>query len=120
MSTERLGHYNPLQCRPISVKFVHKKDVNIVLNSKKKLGSGIFVDKQYSDETESERKYLRSVLSAARKFTEYRGKCRMDATDLIIKGKHYSWNNLHYLPKTSAHIQYPVAKMHNTTDYLGN
>ena len=53
MRTEQLGCYHPLQSRPISVKFVHKKDVEWVPNSKKKLGSGILVDKQYSDETES-------------------------------------------------------------------
>ena len=69
MITERLGHYNPLKGRPISVKFVRKKDVDLVLANKKILGSGIFMDKQYSDETEFERKYLWTVLSAARKLS---------------------------------------------------
>ena len=59
----------------------------------------MFVDRQYSDETESERKRLQPVLSAARKLTEYRERCRMEETDLIIKGKQYSWNNLHDLPQ---------------------
>ena len=58
MSTEQLGHYNPVRPRPISVRFVHKKDVDLILFNKKKLGEGIFIDRQYSDETESERKRL--------------------------------------------------------------
>ena len=35
MSTERLGHYNPARPRPISVRFVHKKDVYLILANKK-------------------------------------------------------------------------------------
>ena len=99
MSTERLGCYNPAWPRPISVRFVHKKDVDLILANKKKVGEGIFVDRQYSDETESERKRLRPVLMAARKIKEYRGRCKMEGTDLVIRGKRYSWNNLHDLPQ---------------------
>ena len=99
MSTERLGHYNPARPRPISVRFVHKKDVDLILANKKKLGEGIFVDRQYSDETESERKRLRPILTAARKIKEYRGRCKIEGTDLVIRGKRYSWNNLHDLPQ---------------------
>ena len=84
MSMERLGRYNPARPRPIAVRFVHKKDVNMVLANKKRLGEGIFVDRQYSDETENERKRLRPILTAARKYKEYRGRCKMEGTDLII------------------------------------
>ena len=84
MSTERLGCYNPARPRPIAVRFVHKKDVNIVLANKKCLEEGIFVDRQYSDETENERKRLRPILTAARKYKEYRGRCKMEGMDLII------------------------------------
>ena len=70
MSTERLGRYNPAWPRPITVRFVHKKDVDIVLANKKHFGEGIFVDRQYSDETENERKRLRPILTAARKYKE--------------------------------------------------
>ena len=99
MSTERLGHYNPAWPRPISVRFIHKKDVDLILANKKKLGEGIFVDRQCNDETESERKRLRPILTAARKIKEYRGRCKMEGMDLVIRGKRYSWNNLHDLPQ---------------------
>ena len=95
--TERLGRYNPARPRPISVRFVHKKDVDLILANKKKLGEGIFVDRQYSDETESEQKRLRPILTAASKIKEYRDRCKMEGMDLVIRGKRYSWNNLHDL-----------------------
>ena len=81
------------------MRFVHKKDVDIVLSNKKHLGEGIFVDRQYSDETKNERRRLRPILTAARKYQEYRGRCKMEGTDLIIRGKKYLWNNLHDLPQ---------------------
>ena len=58
MHTERLGKFNPQKGRPISVRFVHKQDVNMVLANKKKLEKGVFVDQQYSEETELERRRL--------------------------------------------------------------
>ena len=39
----------------------------MVLTNKKKLGKGVFVDQQYSEETEVERRRLRPVLRAARR-----------------------------------------------------
>ena len=87
MSTERLGRYNPARPRQIAVRFMHKKDVDIVLSNKKCLGEGIFVDRQYSDKTENERRRLRPILTTARKYQEYRGRCKMEGTDLIIRGK---------------------------------
>ena len=41
---------------------------------------------------------LRPILTAARKFKEYRGRCKMEETDLI-RSKKYSWNNLADLPQ---------------------
>ena len=38
-------------------------------------------------------------MTAARKIKEYRGRCKMKGTDLVIRGKRYSWNNLHDLPQ---------------------
>ena len=65
--TERLGKFNPQKGRPVSIiRFVHKQDVDMVLANKKKLSKGVFIDQQYSDETELERRRLRPVLPAAR------------------------------------------------------
>ena len=54
VKTERIGGYNPSKGRPISIKFTFKSDTDWLLSSRKNLNKGIFVDKQYSDETEYE------------------------------------------------------------------
>ena len=115
VDTEQIGKYNPTRGRPISIRFVHKKDVDLILASKKKLNKGVFIDKQYSEETEYERKRLRPVLSVARKLEEYRGKCKLEGTDLIIKGKCYSWNNLHDLPENIS--THKVSSRQDATHY---
>ena len=105
VSTERLGKYNPTKGRPISVKFTLKEDADHVLNSKKKLSKGIYVDQRFSDRSEAEHKCLRPILMAARKLEEYRGQCKYEGTRLKIKGKIYSWANLHELPQNlSPHV----------------
>ena len=76
-----------------------KTDADTLLLNKKKLEKGIYADRYYSVETERERKRLRPILSAARRLEEFRGKCRMDGTELLIKGKRYNMNNLSELPQ---------------------
>ena len=93
-STARVGHYSSMRNRPIHISFVSKSDAKLLLERKKKLKEGIFVDKEYSEKAEKERKLLRPILRAARKYTHYRGKCKIDSTKLVIKGKTYNRNNL--------------------------
>ena len=52
MNTEQIGRYNPTKGRPIAIKFAFKSDADWILLCKKKLKTGIFIDKQYSEETE--------------------------------------------------------------------
>ena len=97
VKTERIGRYNPSKGRPISIKFAYKSDADWLLSSRKNLNKGIFVDKQYSDKTEYERKQLRPILSAACRLKEYCCRCKLEGTDLVIHGKKYNWNNLEEL-----------------------
>ena len=98
-STDRVGKFNPAKGRPIAVKFASKNDVEMILKNKKSFSEGIFVDRLYSTETKREHRRLRPILSAARRLEEYRGRCRMDGKDLIIRGKCYSFENLSELPQ---------------------
>ena len=98
-STDHVGKFNPAKGRPIAVKFASKTDVEMILKNKKSFSEGIFVDRLYSTETEKERRRLRPILSAARRLEEYRGWCKMEGKDLIICGKHYSFENLSKLPQ---------------------
>ena len=88
----------------------------MVLKNKKKLSEGIFVDRLYSIETEKERKRLRPILSAARRLEEYRGKCKMEGTDIIIHGKLYSFENLSELPQN---LSPEVVSCHQDASHYG-
>ena len=48
---------------------------------------------------QKERKRFRPILSAARQLEEYHGKCKLEGTELIIRGKKYSFENLSELPQ---------------------
>ena len=83
----RLGKYNPIWGCPILVAFGKKPDTDHADNSKKLLGRGVYVDREYSSTTKAERKRLRPILRAARRLEEYRGMCKLEGTELTIKGK---------------------------------
>ena len=94
----RLGKYTAMRNRSILVEFYYKSDALYLLSNRTNLPKGVFIYKQYSDETEKERRKLRPILRAARRSENYKGKCRMDGSVLVIKGRNYTSNNLHTLP----------------------
>ena len=97
-SVERMGKYNPLQIRPVKVKFSDKKDVDNLFKNRKKLPRGIYIDKEYSKATEKEQCLLRPVIKAAGRIDKYKGACRLDGPQLVIEGKCYHCQNIHTLP----------------------
>ena len=97
-STKRLGKYNSLRSRPIRISFSSKADADLLLERKKLLKQGIYIDREYSQEDEQVRKKLRPILWAARKLPDYKKKCKLDGTTLVLKSKKYDLNNLHTLP----------------------
>ena len=113
---ERIGRFNPTKGRPIAIKFASKRDADRIIEAKKDLRKGIFVDRRYCDASEYERKRLRPILTAARRLEEYRGKCRMEGKELYIKGKYYSWKNLDELPQN---ISTHVASSRQDANYYG-
>ena len=50
--TERLGRYNEQRSRPISIKFANRHDCDLLLQCKKHLPDGVFVDREYCVETD--------------------------------------------------------------------
>ena len=105
--TERIGCYNPTKGRPVAIKFAYKKDADWLIASRKKLTKGIYVEHQYCEETEYERRRLRPI--------QYRGKCQMEGTNLIIKGKCYNWSNLQDLPQNISSAS--VSSRQDSTHY---
>ena len=53
---KRLGRYQESKSHAISAEFHLKEDVDYILENKKSLNSGIFVDREYSDEVEKKKK----------------------------------------------------------------
>ena len=94
----RIGRYTAMWTQPVLVEFYYKSDAMFLLENRSHLPKGVFVNKQFSKETEKERCKLHPILSAARKSENYRGKCQMNGSTLVIKGRNYTSANLHTLP----------------------
>ena len=58
----RIGKYAPMKTQPVLVEFYHKSDAEFLLSNGTHLPQGVYIDHQYSDETEKERRKLRPIL----------------------------------------------------------
>ena len=94
----RVGIYNSMRRRPVVVSFSCRSDVEYLLENKKRLGRGIFADREYGPETEKNRKLLRPIFNAARKHENYKEKCKWEGDKLIINGKEYTVETIGTLP----------------------
>ena len=95
---KRVGRYSRDKTRPICVEFQHRLDVEYFYANRRWTRRGIFIDKAYTQEVEHKRRLLRPILKAARRLPEYQGLCRLDCDELVLKGKHYSFDRLDRLP----------------------
>ena len=94
----RIGKYAPLRTHPVLVEFYHKSDAEFLLSNRSHLPQGVYINRQYSDETKKERCKLRPILCSAHNNENYKGHCKMEGPNLVIKGKKYDSSNLHLLP----------------------
>ena len=117
--TKRLGSYRSMHTRPIMVEFMHKVDAEYIMNNKKYLGEGIYVDRAYCKETEEARKILRPYWRAARKLPQYQRKCKLEEGTLVLKGLSYTPQNLHKLPPELSGFNISSASDPTTFGYFG-
>ena len=96
---QRIGRHVVMKTRPVLVEFCHKANAEFLLSNRSHIPKGVYIDKQFSDETERERRKLWPILKAARQHENYQGKCKMEGPILIIKGKNYTTKNLYQLPE---------------------
>ena len=54
-STRRLGKYRQMYNRPVLVEFMVKEDADYLLNNRSYLPNGVYIDREYSKETEEKR-----------------------------------------------------------------
>ena len=98
VKVRRLGKKEVNRTRPISVEFSNKFDVEQIFANRFDLNDGIYVNREYSKETERNRWLLRPILQAAKKLPEYKDVCRMEADVLNLNGTKFNKDNLHELP----------------------
>ena len=118
-SNQRLGRFVANRNRPISVTFEKKSDADHLFENKTRLGKGIFADREYCQETERERQYLRLILKLCRRLDDYKGVCKMEGTMLKIKGKRYTRENLHQLPEEVSAFASTSKSNDNTLGFFG-
>ena len=93
------GRYSQNRTRPISVTFAHQRDLQELLANRKYLPAGISISREFGKHTENECKFLKPILRAANNKTGYRKRCHLEGDYLVIKGKHYSGDNIEELPE---------------------
>ena len=116
---KRLGRYQDNKSRSVSVELQLKQHADFVIENKKSLGSGIFIDREYSDDVERRRKSLRPVLKAAQELKDFKKKCKLDGDHLVIHGKCFSLENLHNLPKELDVFKITSKSNSNTRGFFG-
>ena len=95
---KRIGRYRRTWSRPISIEFQYNQDLEYIMSNRRYLRHGIFIDKEYNEETERKRRLLRPILRAARNISEYQSNCRIEDDKLWINGKSYTAETLDQLP----------------------
>ena len=94
----RLGKKEADRIHPISVEFSNKFDVEQIFANRFDFNEGIYVNREYTKETERNRHLLCPILQAAKKLPEYKDLCRMEGDVINLNGTKFSKDNLHELP----------------------
>ena len=113
------GRYSQNKTRPISVTFAHHRDVIEILTNRKYPLAGITINKEFGEHTENEHKFLKPILRAANNKTGYHKRCHLEGDHLVIKGKHYSWDNIKELPKDLSGYKITSKEDHSAVGFFG-
>ena len=116
---KRLGQYQDNRCRPIRVEFVYKWDADELYENRFYLSRGIYINREYNEQTENARKLLRPILKATKQYSEYKTGSRLDGDKLVINGKRYGKNNLHQLPDKLKPMKVTTKENSNTIGFFG-
>ena len=117
--SRRIGKYRQMHNRPISITFQYREDAEYILNNRKYLPQGVYVDKEYSKETEERRRILRPYFNAARKIPKYQRKCRLEGDTLILRGLSYRVEDIEKLPTELSGIRISSKTDNNSYGFFG-
>ena len=93
------GKYSQNKTRPISVTFTHHRDLINIFTNRKYLPAGVSISNEFGEHTENECRFLKPILRAANNKSGYRKRCHLEGDHRLIKGKHYSRENIDELPE---------------------
>ena len=93
-SCKRIGRYRMGKSQPISVTFQKKDDKQKLLENRRNLPTGIYVNEEFP----SHFKRDRDILKLAKSLHHYREKSKRDRNRLIVNGTSYTVQELHQLP----------------------
>ena len=87
--------------------------------NRKYLPARVAISKEFGENTENERKFLKPILRAAYTKTGYRKKCRLEGDHLVIKGKHYTCDNIDELPEDISGYKITSKEDSDTIGFFG-
>ena len=87
---KRLGRFCEGYNWPLSICFEKQHHVETLFRNKKHLPKGIYIDWEYTEETEKSRKILQPILRLAKTLPNYKDKSKLEEDALIIHGKRYT------------------------------
>ena len=94
----RVGCYQLGRPRPISVTFKRKDDKQRLLENKRNLPSGVYVNEEYPMHVKKNRDILWPILRLAKNDLHYKEKSKLHGDKLVINGVSYTVKDLHRLP----------------------
>ena len=95
---QRVGKFNQERSRPISVEFLSRQDSTYVLTNRSWLREGVYVEREYSLETERKRKLLHPIVKASKNLHDFKGKVHLKDDTVVVRGKTITTRTLHKLP----------------------
>ena len=107
----RIGRYQMGRNRPISATLRNYGDKEKIMQHKKDLPNGIYINEEFPLEVKCNRDKLRPIWKLAKNHSEYRDKCKLSGDRLVINGINYTVNDLHNLPEDLA--PYKAAQQDN-------
>ena len=94
----RIGPLPIKPSRPISVTFQNREDTIHLIQSKKNLLKGVYVNEEYPVSMKRNRDILRLILRLAKTFPDFREKSKLQGDKLVVNVISYTVDDLTQLP----------------------
>ena len=98
----RIGRYQMGKHRSISVTLRNYANKEKIMQHKKNLPNGIYINEEFPLEVKHNRDKLRPIWKLAKSQSAYRDKCKLSGERLVINGINYTVNDLHTLSEDLA------------------